>query len=69
MGIRKIENLEQFHEVVNSDKPTFVQFSAEWCGPCQAIEGNMQEFAQKYHEKITFIYMDADEFEDFFMVN
>ncbi len=55
MGIRKIENLDQFNEVVNSDKPTFVQFSAEWCGPCQAIEGNMQEFAQKYHEKITFI--------------
>lgn len=44
----------------------FVQFSAEWCMPCQSIEGNLTEFATTYADKMTFVYLDADNFEDIF---
>lgn len=68
MGIQKYATEQEFKDsIVCSDgKPVFVQFSAEWCGPCSAIEGNMTEFAAKYADKMHFRYLDADEYEDLF---
>ena len=34
--------------------------------PCQAIEGEMEEFYENYKDRMIFIYLDADSFEDIF---
>lgn len=68
MGLQKIKTEQEFKEAITcaDGKPCFVQFSAEWCGPCQSIEGNMDEFGAQFADKMTFRYLDADAFEDIF---
>jgi thioredoxin 1 len=41
-----------------------VDFSAEWCPPCRALEEALLELAPKYHEKIAFGQVDIDSEEE-----
>jgi len=49
-----------FAEKINSDKPTLVDFHAEWCGPCKMMEPILKSVHQKLGEKITFLKVDID---------
>ena len=62
MGLTKIADVAEWEKVKAAEgKPVFVQFSAEWCGPCQSIEGNLDEFAEKYKDKMDFKYFDVEQ--------
>lgn len=65
MGLQKFTSEEEFRSCMNglNGKPVFVQFSAEWCGPCQSIEGNMDDFSQQYADSMVFRYLDVDDYE------
>lgn len=43
------------------DKPIFMKFSAEWCGPCQMIAGDVEALASKHQDKMVFVHIDVDE--------
>ncbi len=45
------------------DKLVIVDFSATWCGPCQAIKPKYHEMAEA-NEDVVFIEIDVDENED-----
>lgn len=64
--IQKIETLDALHELIatHKDKPIFVDFFAEWCGPCKLTDGDYEHFASTYHEKAIFARVDCDENED-----
>ncbi|GAB6040086.1 thioredoxin family protein [Endothiovibrio diazotrophicus] len=42
-------------------KPVLVDFSAEWCAPCRAIEPVMHKIADEMGERLTVAKVDADE--------
>jgi len=48
-------------DVVNSDIPVFVDFWAEWCGPCRMVSPVVEELSNDYKGKVKFVKVNVDE--------
>ncbi len=48
-------------EVLKSNRPTLVDFWAEWCGPCRAIAPLVEELAGQYGDQVRFTKLNIDD--------
>lgn len=48
-------------EVLRSDRPTIVDFWAQWCGPCRAISPAFLDLAEKFGEDVKVAMVNVDE--------
>ena len=55
----KDENFK--NDVLNSLKPTLVDFWAEWCSPCKQIAPILEEIAEEKKEKLKVVKLNIDE--------
>jgi thioredoxin 1 len=48
-------------EVLKSDVPVLVDFTATWCGPCQRLAPIVEKLADDFHGKVKVGKLDIDE--------
>jgi thioredoxin 1 len=48
------------HEILQSELPVLVEFSAEWCGPCKAIAPELRALADELRDKAKVVTIDVD---------
>lgn len=53
--------MSNFEETINSTKPTLVDFSAAWCGPCKMMEPILKELKTMVGETATILKVDVDQ--------
>lgn len=61
------KNIQTFNEsnfdaeVLKSDVPVLVDFTATWCGPCRALAPIVEKIADEYEGKVKVGKLDIDE--------
>jgi|TARA_B100001750_G_scaffold217106_1_gene202224 thioredoxin 1 len=51
---------ENFNQVIDENPVVVVDFWAEWCGPCRAMNPIIEELSLIYENKIVFAKLNVD---------
>lgn len=49
-----------FDELVGSDEPVLIDFSAEWCKPCKKITPMLEQLVEEWDDELLVVKIDVD---------
>ena len=52
--------MSKFKDLINGEKPVLVDFHAEWCGPCHAMNPVIKDVAKQTKDTAIVIKVDID---------
>ena len=64
MSARHITSTDFEQQVLQADRPTLVDFYADWCGPCRAMGGLVDELAADSNLDANVVKVNVDESPD-----
>lgn len=59
--VKQIKSQKFELEVLSSERPTIVYFTAPWCGPCKRFAPLVEEVASQYAHKAKFVKINVDD--------
>lgn len=67
MEILKTDQEDFPKDVLESDLPVLVDFTATWCGPCKMLDPIVRQLAQDWEGRVKVVKLDIDENQDLTM--
>ena len=49
-----------YEQAIANQKPTFIEFYADWCTTCQLMSPTVEKLHQQYGDQINFVMLDID---------
>lgn len=62
-AVTEIKSEYEFNELLQSGELIVVDFFATWCPPCKILSPRIEELANDFKGKVTFIKVDVDKFQ------
>jgi thioredoxin 1 len=59
--IPKLEEENFQSEVIQSELPVLVDFTAVWCGPCKMLDPLVKQLADEWSGKVKVVKLDVDD--------
>lgn len=56
--------MDKFHEIINSEDFTLVDFFATWCAPCKMMAPILDEFKLEMRDSVKVLKVDVDKNEE-----
>lgn len=52
--------MNNFNQIIKSEKPVLVDFFATWCGPCQMLGPILKQVKDSLGDRVSIIKIDVD---------
>lgn len=57
-------DLKQLQALIEEGEPLVVDFSAEWCAPCKALEPVLNDLAREFEGRVKVVSCDVEQHDD-----